>query len=725
MELAASRMRSPSFPLVLGASFSRMLSQCKESIYPTSSTRKLQDTVIAYADRLAATTAAIDYVNLYRNQRPQQFIELCKFHLSLLVDLPVDFNNCNFRACSEAEATGDAMGRHRKNRPWTRLAGSMGQGHKSDESSYGKCILVAFITILVLFPTLIPASTLNLDLSDSTRTQSTNVIYENVIKLMDHLSANENLKMEMIFRKSGNIIRQRELRRYILSGMKVSFPVNFVNTVDYVVSNSSSSSTAFSWDRKSRRSSIKVRTGAPEAKPGLFDGLKGHDYANTLKNVLLEMRDPILTRELLPIFISVSKITSGNINDEGVQVTLNPADLQMAQAKQLMAVRILRFLLPERNQQLLRRLLDLLTETLSYAQFNGMSAESLGTIFGPLLFAPTCYHNPDLHKQYDTLNNLTTLLIKQGSEGVFGIPVALVEDIDRNLASDGLLRGRFSSKDSDLDTCSTTSSNQEENIRDALYTGLVFAKNSSNSLNGIKSDLCDVGPTITEYAVAELCATVQALPDSDPRKARLVQRINNSNGGLTPQIRKRLKGVLLTSPFMHRKSFQRLKTPSNAVGFKLGNLPDIRCALAKHLLPGSPVVEVSVGARGEIPTTYSSSSLNAGNVGSLCCPPFTTRSVNQQTKQTPREQNLYKRPEAIKSPVFGDMGAPMAENIYPNSGFRHADKTSKTEILMAPRRHTCLQRMRVRRNYHRVKIERPHITSTSICETSQDLRNSV
>lgn len=71
-------------------------------------------------------------------------------------------------------------------------------------------------------------------------------------------------------------------------------------------------------------------------------------------------------------------------------MTLSPADFQVAQAKQLMAVRILRFLLPDENQRLLRRLLDLLTETISYAQFNGMSAESLGTIFGPLLLAPNC-----------------------------------------------------------------------------------------------------------------------------------------------------------------------------------------------------------------------------------------------------------------------------------------------------------------------------------------------
>lgn len=158
---------------------------------------------------------------------------------------------------------------------------------------------------------------------------------------------------------------------------------------------------------------------------------------------------------------------------------------------------------------------------------------------------------------------------------MFGIPVALVDDIDRNLASDGSLGGRFSSKDSGLDTCSTISSGHEENTMDALYTGLVFSKKSNKGLDGIKSDLCDVGLTITEYAVAKLCATVQALPDSDPRKARLVQRINNSNGGLTPQIRKRSKDALLASPFRHRKSFQRLETPSNVVGFKLEHLPGI------------------------------------------------------------------------------------------------------------------------------------------------------
>ncbi|VDM31654.1 unnamed protein product [Hydatigera taeniaeformis] len=659
-----------------------MIPQCNRNIISTSSAKKLQDTVIAYADRLAATTPAIDLVNLYRNQRPQQFIDLCKFHLSLLVELPVDFNNYDPRLYNEMEFADDAAGKHRRNRPWTRLTSSMGQGHKTDLSAG--------------------------DLPDSPRTPSPNAIYENVVKLMDHLSTSENLKMEMIFRKSGNIVRQRELSRCILSGMEVSFPVNFVNIDEYAVANLSSSSSAFSWNRKPRRSLFKVQAGVSDVKFGPFEELKGHDYANTLKNVLREMHDPILTRELLPIFISISKITSGNTNDEGVQVPLSPADLQVAQAKQLMAIRILRFFLPERNQRLLRRLLDLLTETLSYAQFNGMSAESLGTIFGPLLLAPTCYPNSDLHKQYDLLNSLTTLMVKQGSEGVFGVPVALADDIDRNLVSDGLLNVRSSSKDSGLDTCSTTSSGHDENAKGALSTGLVFVKKPSKSWNEIRSGLCNVGLSITECAVAELCATVQALPDSDPRKARLVQRINNSNGGLTPQMRKRLRGVLSPPPLFTRPaSFHRLEAPLNGV---------LSVALEKHPLSGSLAMEMNGGIGSEVHATHSSSSLNADNVTSLCCPLFsilssTTRLANQQTKQVRREYNSHKQLGAIGSPVFDDMGAPIAGSSHRNPGIRAAGKISHTKTIMATRRHTYLQRMRVRRNYNRNKIGGLYATS--------------
>ncbi|VUZ53279.1 unnamed protein product, partial [Hymenolepis diminuta] len=69
------------------------------------------------------------------------------------------------------------------------------------------------------------------------------------------------------------------------------------------------------------------------------------------------------------------------------------------------------------NQYLLRRLLDLLSQTLAHSDVNGMSTKSLGTIFGPLLFAPSCRSHDDLHRDYDSLNALATVMIEQGSEG--------------------------------------------------------------------------------------------------------------------------------------------------------------------------------------------------------------------------------------------------------------------------------------------------------------------
>ncbi len=79
----------------------------------------------------------------------------------------------------------------------------------------------------------------------------------------------------------------------------------------------------------------------------------------------------------------------GNLNDKGERVPLGESDYHVAVAKQLKAVRLLRFLLPERNQVLLRKFLDLLTVTLLHSQINRMSAESLGTLFGPVMLAPT------------------------------------------------------------------------------------------------------------------------------------------------------------------------------------------------------------------------------------------------------------------------------------------------------------------------------------------------
>ncbi len=53
----------------------------------------LQDQLKDYAERLSAvSTMDVQLVKKFRKENPKKFIDLCKFHLSLLIDLPQDFD---------------------------------------------------------------------------------------------------------------------------------------------------------------------------------------------------------------------------------------------------------------------------------------------------------------------------------------------------------------------------------------------------------------------------------------------------------------------------------------------------------------------------------------------------------------------------------------------------------------------------------------------------------
>ncbi|VUZ53277.1 unnamed protein product, partial [Hymenolepis diminuta] len=297
---------------------------CGNAIYLTPVSRRVQEGVCTYANRLVATSSNIDNINLYRTRRTQKFVDLCKFHLSLLVDLPIDFNEYN----PDSTTSLDGTFKHRRYRSWAKLS----QGNKCE----------------------VPKSDWLEEQVD---------IYDNVMALMNHLSIGDNLKTEMIFRKTGNISRQRELCKHLNTGASVVYPVNLaaLNASNFSIP-PSSPLPSFSWSRMTRSRRVKTLSAELDTFSDVFDELTAHDYANALKTVLREMADPILTQDLLPVYISVSKLTSGNCNDSGFRVPLSPSSSRLARAKQILALRILRFLLPARNQFLLRRLLDLLTE---------------------------------------------------------------------------------------------------------------------------------------------------------------------------------------------------------------------------------------------------------------------------------------------------------------------------------------------------------------------------
>ncbi|VDO00305.1 unnamed protein product [Rodentolepis nana] len=603
------------------------------AIYLTPVSRRVQEGVCIYANRLVATSSSADNVNLYRTRRTQKFVDLCKFHLSLLIDLPLTFNEYD----PDSSTSIEGIHKHRRYRSWVKLS----QGSKYE--------------------------ILKNDWSEEQVD-----IYDNVVVLMNHLLTGDNLKTEMIFRKTGNISRQRELCRLLTNGTTVIYPVNFA------ILNASNSSIppssplpSFSWSRMARSRRVKTPSSELDGISDVLEELTAHDCANALKTVLREMADPILTQDLLPVYISVSKLTSGNYNDSGFRVPLSPNSSRLARAKQMLALRILRFLLPARNQFLLRRLLDLLTETLSYSHANGMSAESLGTIFGPLLFAPSCRSSTDLHKEYDALNNLATLMIKQGSKGVFAIPQVLANDIDRNISSEGLLSALSGSKDSGVDICST----QDDDA--TIYTNLTFAQ-QENTQEGTEA-----WKERTKAALNELSVAVKKLPDTHPKKARYVRRLSNIYGGSK---RNPLREIIDPG------TPSRLMSPVSPAKRSLANYSE-----------ETPTRVNVVKTR----ATLSSTSLDGSQVP--CCPlagmlPYIKR--RQMRIGTPFRKVL----DNAESPVLEVKDAiptqPLPQIQRTHTTPERRRRVAVPVTLWSSRRNSCMRKLPVRRNYHLVKMEK-------------------
>ncbi|BHF72873.1 Rho GTPase-activating protein 19 [Sparganum proliferum] len=724
--------------------------------------RHLEAVLTNYARRLASTTECTE-ITLLRQKRPQHFATLCKFHLSLIVDLPADFSPTRI-GTNRLQDGGDSnilYSTIRRTRAWTRFAQLPQASLKTTPNAVAESQIPRAPTV---------------GLADAM--SSKDHVYQNVSKLMDLLLQDDYLKTEGIFRKTGNVVRQRELRRHILSDTEVELPLTATTgSVRRHRKNRYATTTV----NFSNGPSNKVRPRAGESEPN-GDVFNAHDYAATLKNVLHDMPEPILTRELLPVFSAVSSLTIGNLDDSGNRVPLSPLDYKVAVAKQLKALRILRLLLPEKNQQLLRQFLDLLSRTLQLSHLNKMSADNLGTVFGPPLLAPIGTPVTEFHRQYANLGRLASLMIEQGSTSIFSVPTALAEDVIRNLPQDSTESlasfTRSLSADSGVDSCSGSSTDISQPLQLSatgpvleevgrrtvpsptssivIYTGVVYAHASGGGSCGAdrtpSSRLSD-----TEFAVAELCATVQALPDTDPRKLCLIQRINNSNGGLTPALQaeyKRLRDAL-SSPSLTPLS----KTGgSGALSREGGRGATRRKAserptgiLAKR--PCSKYLTVlrvtdddggaAVPKDGE--ATTSSTSLDS-RCAPFCCPiisvlasPFRRPVHSDIARVRPIKRSLEKVESVApderhpvfeetgdedyfddcqddgqeydgtpKSPIFSGLG--INSPVSSDSEFFEQVEFLRSPIICGPvpspsqivrRRSTCLSRLRVRRNYAR------------------------
>ncbi|KAF7261026.1 hypothetical protein EG68_01569 [Paragonimus skrjabini miyazakii] len=533
-------------------------SECRVTCAKSS---ELEMTLEQYAIWIADAEPESSQFKRFRETWPLRFFELCRVHLAVLIDLPLDFLDDAkeaFACCSGSQSvdTGSERSAHGSVRwplmPWPRL-------RCAPQAQTPNC----FHDVETAKPCVMRT---NKGVSDvaTIRVCANDVLARNILTLMDALDTKARLSTEGIFRKTGNVIRQRTVRQRILSEKSL----NVDALLEYHEPRP--------WKPPGRayvtgHSRKCIQSQLSPQRP-LSPQINVHDLASGLKGVLYDLPEPLLTHRLLPLFVQVAGLTNGRIDDRGNRTYLRPIEEKIAAAKQLKALRLLCLLLPQSHSVLLKRLLVLLTHTLEHSAVNRMTADSLGTLFVPLLLSPSKVHPRDLHTHYNSLAKLATVMISHGVEGLWQVPKSFSQDVTKNLY---LLETNISCNDPRHNRSESAETPHLKICEHAPQTMLMRTRSSDSGLGWTdagsqsnsdvesalfltptlitrRTELPDLVTSInfavrshldnmdspdcgeTEYAVAELYATVQSLPDNDPRKRRLIQRFNATNGGLIP-----------------------------------------------------------------------------------------------------------------------------------------------------------------------------------------------
>ncbi|XP_017779598.1 PREDICTED: rho GTPase-activating protein 19 [Nicrophorus vespilloides] len=186
-----------------------------------------------------------------------------------------------------------------------------------------------------------------------------------VYQLIEFLKKEPNICKEGVFRRTGSLNRQHDLRSLLNQGTTLCLE------------------------------------GGPYSV---------HDCASVLKGFLAELPEPLLTEAHYPAYCQIAETSVEN--EERLTGSLQ----------------LLFLLLPTENRVLLKDVLDLLHLTASYEGHNKMSADSLATLFTPHLLCPRKLSPENLHLNSQTLSVIVSYMIRNCKE-LFNIPPKLSVDI--------------------------------------------------------------------------------------------------------------------------------------------------------------------------------------------------------------------------------------------------------------------------------------------------------
>ncbi|KAK9878393.1 hypothetical protein WA026_021701 [Henosepilachna vigintioctopunctata] len=188
-----------------------------------------------------------------------------------------------------------------------------------------------------------------------------------VYQLIEYLQKEQNIKIEGIFRRTGSLSRQNELKSLLNRGIKI------------------------------------------DLESGTFSV---HDCASVLKQFLSELPDPLLTECHFPAYCQIAELCG---------VIQKPTQ----EEKLLEALQLILLLLPPENKVLLRDILNLLHLTASFESSNKMSADNLATLFTPHLLCPRKLSAEQLHQNSQNLCGIIAFMILHCG-AIFKIPQKLL-----------------------------------------------------------------------------------------------------------------------------------------------------------------------------------------------------------------------------------------------------------------------------------------------------------
>uniref|UniRef100_A0A182NRW9 Rho-GAP domain-containing protein n=1 Tax=Anopheles dirus TaxID=7168 RepID=A0A182NRW9_9DIPT len=273
-----------------------------------------------------------EIANRLQNEHPEQFVTLVRMHLSFELDLNTDTENDP--AGLDKQKIKKWKGFHKKAKGCTSA--------KATSPEMAKAAL-------------------------------TKANIDDLKQLIAFLEQEENISQEGIFRKTGSLTRQNELKTLLLLG------------------------------------NILPLDGT---------GYTAHDCASVLKSFLADLPEPLLTELYYPAYCQVADLFHSK----------DTAQTARSEDRLLNALQLLLLLLPEENNILLRHIIELLHLTIQHEATNKMSAVNLATLFTPHLICPRKQSPEALHTTAQHMSGIVGLMIKTGPR-LFHIPPKLATDI--------------------------------------------------------------------------------------------------------------------------------------------------------------------------------------------------------------------------------------------------------------------------------------------------------